>query len=728
MPVVTCSQCRVAFEQALPASEEEVRCPECQLAAEQDDGPALELDWGDREPRASNGSPAFVPPGIATPGVAPPGTTSPGVASSPPQPPSILTAAFESQSSLPAELGAQTAPFLLGAGLLGELVAAGFAGLDVLAGFSLQAQYLPGAKRVVLAGAALGALALWTRLRTGPLTSLPTAIKAVALATLGGWLAWSGYVLVLRPLPSSGGFALEFLLCLLGAAGYALPLRLVLRTHRDEELAPATAADLPAVVSHAAVAAPPLPPVPFTLPATPPAGPESTGPESCPSCGKSETTPRCTQCGTSRRVRGARIMSLLSAKPHARTYLAQAAEGDRFVLKEMAFALAPDDSALAAFAREAELLAQLSHPAIPRLRASFQEGSGAETRFYLALEYIEGTPLEAELQRHRYTELEVVEVLRQVLGVLEYLHGLSPPILHRDIKPANILRRADGGLSLVDFGTAREGSQISATLVGTFGYMPPEQLAGQVDETSDLYALGMTALHLLTRQVPWEIFRDDPGAFPAHLAVSPRLRRFLQRLVAPRRAKRFASASQALHALEHVARGGSSRPLWWALAGGLAASAVGAGGLWLSGHWAQLWPQVQGLAVQLASPRAAAPKRPALDLEMYPRSTPSLRVGGVVDQADGTLYQLKMESADAYALVCAFFEKKLVGERGWKLVSLGRYAEGKMSVDLTYHVFRAEDGPADPGRPAGMVIVEESPRGSAEIFVWRYLPRSPATR
>jgi len=303
------------------------------------------------------------------------------------------------------------------------------------------------------------------------------------------------------------------------------------------------------------------------------------------------------------------MLRALSRKAHAYTYLAQNARGVRFVLKELAFALAPDAAAIAAFERETDLLRQLSHPRIPRFCASFREGQGAQTRFYLAQELVEGSSLESELARHRYSEAEVIDVLEQMLRVLVYLHGLSPPILHRDLKPANIIRRRDGALFLVDFGAAREGGRTlsSATLVGTFGYMPPEQLAGQVDQTSDLFALGMTALHLLAHRPPWELFADDPDSFPKSINASPGLRRFLKRLTARRRSKRIPTARRALAEMAKVVEGKAEAPRWLVPAVAALGALLALGGLAVAGS--RIW----------ANPSQPVPQRIAL----APRAAPS---------------------------------------------------------------------------------------------------------
>jgi hypothetical protein len=134
-------------------------------------------------------------------------------------------------------------------------------------------------------------------------------------------------------------------------------------------------------------------------------------------------------------------------------------------------------------------------------------------------------------------------------------------VLHRDIKPANLVRGMDGGLVLVDFGAARSiaGQQTHrATLVGTFGYMPPEQLGGTVDERSDLYALGATLIHLLAGKPPETMLGNGLELdFRRHVDISAHLEQFLSRLVAPRSEARLASAREALAFL----RGQSTRPV-----------------------------------------------------------------------------------------------------------------------------------------------------------------------
>ena len=243
------------------------------------------------------------------------------------------------------------------------------------------------------------------------------------------------------------------------------------------------------------------------------------------------------------------MVSVLAQSPHGRTYRAEGPTG-MVALKELVFALVPTALQLDAFERESKLLGSVSHPQVPRFIESFREGDGPSLRLYLAQELVEGEPLSDRLRSHVFDEAEGRVVARQLLQILRYLHERG--IVHRDVKPANVLRRADGTLALVDFGAARllEGVTHGATLVGTFGYMPPEQLGGTVDATSDLYALGATLVHLLGRKAPEDVLGPDFEIRLDHLSVSPGFRAFLSRLTSRRRDFRPASAVEALLLLD----------------------------------------------------------------------------------------------------------------------------------------------------------------------------------
>jgi hypothetical protein len=238
---------------------------------------------------------------------------------------------------------------------------------------------------------------------------------------------------------------------------------------------------------------------------------------------------------------------VLVGNAHGRMYVARDVDGKQVALKELAFVQSPTLDAIAKFEREVKILRALEHPAIPTFCASFEEGRGVHTRYYLAQELVDGVSLDARLTDHWYSEAEIIEIATQVLEVLVYLQGLTPMVIHRDIKPANLLRRKDGTLAVVDFGAAHvQGATAGSTSIGTFGYMPIEQLAGIVDATTDVYALGASLVHLVTRQEPWRVV---PLAASTELNVSEPMRAFLDKLVAPLPADRFPSAEAALAAL-----------------------------------------------------------------------------------------------------------------------------------------------------------------------------------
>jgi outer membrane protein assembly factor BamB/tRNA A-37 threonylcarbamoyl transferase component Bud32 len=153
------------------------------------------------------------------------------------------------------------------------------------------------------------------------------------------------------------------------------------------------------------------------------------------------------------------------------------------------------------FEREANILASLSHPAIPKIFDYFSEGN----RSYLILEFIEGKNLEDLLEeRHGpFSQEEVVDWALQVSDVLAYLHSHTPPVIFRDIKPDNLMLQPDGRIMVIDFGIAKvfEHGQ-RGTMIGTEGYSPPEQYRGVAEPRGDLYALGATIHHLLTGRDP----------------------------------------------------------------------------------------------------------------------------------------------------------------------------------------------------------------------------------
>jgi len=186
------------------------------------------------------------------------------------------------------------------------------------------------------------------------------------------------------------------------------------------------------------------------------------------------------------------------------------------------------------FEREAKVLSQLRHAGIPRHYATIEEPPGT---FNLVMQRLAGDNLRDLSQRRRLSHLELREVLIRCLEILDYLHTRSPAVVHRDIKPSNILRAPDGKLALVDFGGVLEAARDKggSTIVGTFGYMAPEQLHGQATPASDIYSLGATIVALAggidPEDVPRKGLRMD---LERHLpALDPGLRAALSAMTDP---------------------------------------------------------------------------------------------------------------------------------------------------------------------------------------------------
>jgi serine/threonine protein kinase len=191
------------------------------------------------------------------------------------------------------------------------------------------------------------------------------------------------------------------------------------------------------------------------------------------------------------------------------------------------------------FEREAKVLSQLRHAGVPRHLATVEEPPGT---FNLVMQRVPGDNLRDLAARRRLSETELRDILVRCLEILDYLHTRTPAVIHRDIKPSNIVRAPDGKCALVDFGGVLDAAREKggSTVVGTFGYIAPEQLHGQATPATDIYALGATIVALAggiePEDVPRKGLRMD---LDRHLpSLDPALRDALMAMTDPEPDKR----------------------------------------------------------------------------------------------------------------------------------------------------------------------------------------------
>lgn len=216
------------------------------------------------------------------------------------------------------------------------------------------------------------------------------------------------------------------------------------------------------------------------------------------------------------------------------------------------------------FEREANTLKSLDHPAIPHYLDYFDVETALGKGFALVQSFIDADSLAQQISvGRRFSEAELIEIAGDVLGVLTYLHSCNPPVIHRDIKPSNILLSTQAPpaqkLSLIDFGAvqAMQSEGGTRTVVGTYGYMPPEQFGDRAVPASDLYGLGMTLIYLASGQQPADLPQKNLRVqFEHSVSLSPLFVQWLQKMTLPALDERFQSAAQALQSLEMIALAG----------------------------------------------------------------------------------------------------------------------------------------------------------------------------
>jgi eukaryotic-like serine/threonine-protein kinase len=272
-----------------------------------------------------------------------------------------------------------------------------------------------------------------------------------------------------------------------------------------------------------------------------------------------------------------RILDTLGQGGIGITYSAEDLQnGQHVALKTLSLRRMTDWKALELFEREARILASLNHPSIPRYLDYFQVDAPEDRSFYLVQQLAPGRSLAALIEGGWHPdEAKVQQLAIQILEILVYLQGLTPPVIHRDIKPQNIILGIDppqspliqGGkqeeirekqreipIFLVDFGAVRDTYRHTvmggSTVVGTYGYMAPEQFRGEACLSTDLYGLGTTLLFLLTGKSPAELpQRKLKIDFRSQIRVSRNFGNWLEKMLEPVVEDRLQNAAEALAVL-----------------------------------------------------------------------------------------------------------------------------------------------------------------------------------
>jgi eukaryotic-like serine/threonine-protein kinase len=252
------------------------------------------------------------------------------------------------------------------------------------------------------------------------------------------------------------------------------------------------------------------------------------------------------------------IIKRLGKGGFAHTYLAKnlAAPGEPKCVVKQLRPKVEHPRMLQLFKLEAAILARFKHSQIPKTVECFEH----QGDFFLVQDFVAGDDLSKEFTiGHQWSEAKVIRFLREMLKVLGYVH--QEHAIHRDIKPANIIRRWDNGqLCLIDFGAVQDldGESLApTTIVGTPGYHAPEQAEGVATFSSDIYALGMTAIQFLTGQYPLHLPKNAAKevVWQDLTNISDRLATILEQMTRVDEIERYECTNAVLADLEVLSLG-----------------------------------------------------------------------------------------------------------------------------------------------------------------------------
>ncbi len=208
--------------------------------------------------------------------------------------------------------------------------------------------------------------------------------------------------------------------------------------------------------------------------------------------------------------------------------------------------------------REANILKNVDHPVLPRIVDIINQ----DGVIYVVMDYIEGDTIQDRLKKEGAQPQElVVEWGLQLASALDYLHNMNPPVIYRDMKPSNVMIKPEGGVKLIDFGTAKEyeiENNADTTALGTRGYAAPEQFGDSkgrgiynTDARTDIYNLGATLYHIVTGKNPCEPPYEIKPIREWNPTLSSGLEKIILKCTQADPNDRYQNCTELMYALEH---------------------------------------------------------------------------------------------------------------------------------------------------------------------------------
>lgn len=251
-------------------------------------------------------------------------------------------------------------------------------------------------------------------------------------------------------------------------------------------------------------------------------------------------------------------------------------KGNAVAIKEILPEFATDWTIMSRIEKEVEFLVKMEHPSIVKLYSAFRDDNSQS--YYIIMEMVDGMNLEQYVSRKgALPEEKAVEIMLKVLDALQCVHNAN--IVHRDLKPSNIMIRDDGRVCLLDFGVAKDmdygGNTIAGSIIGTSGYMSPEQAEGySINKLSDIYSLGCVFFYMLTGHHAFNTLASDFETIDAIITqefpklskynknVNPTIQKILDKATARNMMQRYQSCYEFIAALNsgtHVSHRGIGR-------------------------------------------------------------------------------------------------------------------------------------------------------------------------